>query len=195
MKPYLLLFFLLCVPLENWSASISGRVTSRLPVDLSQAVVFAAKIAREPVVPPKGPLVLDQIELEFVPHMLPIVIGTTVAFPNSDEVRHRVFSPSPAKRSNLGINPPAWCGPSPLTSPAKYPCCAMSTPRCQPTCWCWIRPILFLLHQDGKYRLGNLPPGKYELTAWHEEFRPVTVMVELQGSDSLQVNLELKQRR
>lgn len=37
--------------------------------------------------------VMDQLNILFTPHVLPILKGSTVDFPNSDTVRHNVFSP------------------------------------------------------------------------------------------------------
>ena len=47
--------------------------------------------------------IMDQQNMRFVPHVLPVLSGATVDFPNSDTVRHNVFSPSKAKKFNLGI--------------------------------------------------------------------------------------------
>ena len=40
---------------------------------------------------------LDQIDKEFVPKVKAVFVGSTVAFPNRDSVRHHVYSFSPAK--------------------------------------------------------------------------------------------------
>lgn len=40
---------------------------------------------------------MDQIDKEFAPYVLPIQQGQSVAFPNKDNVRHHVYSFSPAK--------------------------------------------------------------------------------------------------
>jgi hypothetical protein len=45
---------------------------------------------------------LDQRNETFVPHVLPIVAGTTVEFPNSDHTYHNVFSLSKTKTFDLG---------------------------------------------------------------------------------------------
>ena len=45
--------------------------------------------------------VMDQRNLQFAPHVLPIQVGTKVSMPNSDQVRHHVYSFSPAKHFEL----------------------------------------------------------------------------------------------
>ena len=52
---------------------------------------------------PKAHAVLDQKNMRFIPHILTILVGTTVDFPNSDPVFHNVFSISPLKQFNLGL--------------------------------------------------------------------------------------------
>ena len=44
---------------------------------------------------------MDQINRQFVPHLLVVQKGTYVQFPNSDSIKHHVFSFSPAKRFEL----------------------------------------------------------------------------------------------
>nr|NIO08873.1 hypothetical protein [Deltaproteobacteria bacterium] len=50
--------------------------------------------------------VMDQRLLNFVPKVLPIVVGTSVSFPNSDNTWHNVFSKSRAKEFDVGLYPP-----------------------------------------------------------------------------------------
>ena len=38
----------------------------------------------------------DQVDKQFVPYVKPIPVGATVHFPNSDNIRHQVYSFSPA---------------------------------------------------------------------------------------------------
>ena len=40
----------------------------------------------------KVKFVMDQRNLEFIPHVLPIFVGATVDFPNNDKVDHNVFN-------------------------------------------------------------------------------------------------------
>jgi len=67
---------------------------------LAEAVVYAVPEGRK-APPPSRPAVLDQKNRTFVPHVLAVQTGTAVTFPNSDNVRHQVYSFSPAKRFQL----------------------------------------------------------------------------------------------
>jgi len=74
-------------PLENAVVSIQGRI-------LSEAVAGADSPAEA---------LMDQREMKFTPHVLPVRRNTLVDFPNSDQVRHQVYSFSPAKRFDLPL--------------------------------------------------------------------------------------------
>lgn len=63
-------------------------VTLKGPTDPSPAVLKAA---------------MDQRDQEFAPHVLAVHTGTQVKFPNSDNIRHQVYSFSPAKRFELRL--------------------------------------------------------------------------------------------
>jgi plastocyanin len=58
-----------------------------------------------PPAPTPGPglSVMDQVDERFVPQLLVVQTGTPVAFPNSDQVRHHVYSFSAAKRFELSL--------------------------------------------------------------------------------------------
>ena len=47
--------------------------------------------------------VVDQRNTQFVPRVSVVTVGTPVTFPNSDNVRHQVYSFSPAKRFELPL--------------------------------------------------------------------------------------------
>jgi hypothetical protein len=46
---------------------------------------------------------MDQINRTFVPDLLVIPVGSTVAFPNSDSVSHQIYSFSPAHKFQLPL--------------------------------------------------------------------------------------------
>src|SRR5579862_4964212 len=76
-------------------------------VDYSQFhdfVVYVDQSFAEKATPPAAPLhVVVQKDAAFTPHVLPILVGTTVDFPNHDEIFHNAFSFSEAKPFDLGL--------------------------------------------------------------------------------------------
>ncbi|WP_448212913.1 methylamine utilization protein [Colwellia sp. MEBiC06753] len=56
-------------------------------------------------IPPTASLTasMTQINKRFVPHILPVLKGTSVTFPNADDTKHHVYSFSPAKSFELKL--------------------------------------------------------------------------------------------
>ena len=46
---------------------------------------------------------VDQVDKQFVPFVKAVFIGSTIRFPNSDNIRHQVYSFSPAKKFELPL--------------------------------------------------------------------------------------------
>lgn len=178
-----------------WAGTISGKVNCRGFADHSNAIVYAERIPKNGVSPPRNPVVLDQINLTFVPHVLPVVVGTTVSFPNSDEVRHNVFSPSPAKRFNLGTYPRGVTRQVTFDKPGEV--ALLCNVHAEMSAYVLVleTPYDAVSAKDGGYTLKNLPAGKYTVTAWHERFKPVPLSVEVKGTEAVVLNFNLTGRR
>lgn len=48
-------------------------------------------------------VIIDQIDKEFINHVTPIQVGTTISFPNHDQIRHHVYSFSSAKNFEIPL--------------------------------------------------------------------------------------------
>ena len=82
--------------------TVSGSVTAPQGGAIAGAVVFM----QVPAPPPGGSravAVVDQVEKTFVPGLLPIMVGTSVRFPNHDQIQHHVYSFSPTKTFELPL--------------------------------------------------------------------------------------------
>ena len=83
-----------------------ARVEGPDHAPVEDAVVSLVPAASAPGRAPGGPrprATMDQQDLAFVPHVLAIATGTVVDFPNSDQVRHSIYSFSAAKRFEVRL--------------------------------------------------------------------------------------------
>jgi plastocyanin len=139
---------------------------------VKDAVVYAVNLDTSAPVPRTvQDAVMDQQDEEFVPYVLPIQAGTTVYFPNKDKIRHHVYSLFTPKKFELMLHkgtPPA---------PVLFDKPGVVVLGCN--IHDWMIAYIFVLEtpwfaktgEDGKAELRNLPPGTYEVRAWHPRMK------------------------
>jgi plastocyanin len=89
---------LMCLALFQPATANPERLTFRVLSNSGEPVHSAVISAGEPLeASSNAEAEMDQIDKEFAPYVLPIQQGQSVAFPNKDNVRHHVYSFSPAK--------------------------------------------------------------------------------------------------
>ena len=93
---------LLTVAWASELGSVTGTVTAK-GLRTSADIVVSLQAPGLKLTPPAKPVEIDQKGMLFIPHVLPVVTGTTVTFLNSDPVGHNVFSPE--GKYNLGTWP------------------------------------------------------------------------------------------
>ncbi|MEP6898802.1 MAG: methylamine utilization protein [Rhodanobacter sp.] len=136
-------------------------------VAVADAVVSLSRIGGNSAVARKAPAVMDQHDLRFVPFVLPIQVGTAVTFPNSDNVRHQVYSFSPAKRFELSL----YAGNH--TSSVLFNQPGIVTIGCNIHDWMvgyvivLDTPYFAKTGSDGVARVNDVPAGVYEVHLWH----------------------------
>ena len=90
----------------SFGGNITGKVKAKGVKNSGDAVIYIDKIPSKTFPVPKEHALMDQKNLKFIPHVLPVLIGTTVDFLNSDDVLHNVFSPDKCcEKFNLGSWP------------------------------------------------------------------------------------------
>ena len=75
-------------------------VTDNSGAPVADAVIMAAGPAPEPS---QQPAIMDQVNKRFVPHVLAVPRGQAVEFPNSDDIRHHVYSFSEPKTFEIKL--------------------------------------------------------------------------------------------
>lgn len=148
---------------KAWGGELQVRVADAAGVPVEGAVLSLHAPASAPV---PGRAVMDQRNTAFEPGVLVVQAGTAVSFPNSDTVRHQVYSFSPAKPFEL----PLYSGTPP--EPVVFDQPGIVVVGCNIHDWMigWI-VVLDTPHHartgpDGTARL-QAPDGDYRLQAWH----------------------------
>ena len=126
-----------------------------------------------------GHAVMDQHNETFVPHVVAIMTGTTVDFPNSDKFYHNVFSLSKTRRFDLGRYAAGNSRPVRFDRPGIVRVFCDIHSHMNAYILVFGHPFFALTDAEGRYRIENVPPGTYGLIAWNEgtstEARPITV--------------------
>jgi plastocyanin len=158
------------------AAAISGRVVGPDGKGIPQAVVFVQSPAPAETAGAGAPAAaeMNQIGRTFVPHVLPVTVGTLVHFPNYDQIHHHVYSFSRVKTFEL----PLYRGES--AKPVLFDKPGVVKLGCN--IHDWMSGIILVLptryfattDEEGRYTLSGLSPGEYTLTAWHAQSREKT---------------------
>lgn len=163
-----------------------GTPAPREIPDLRRTVVFldtapaAALESREPV-----RARMDQRNETFLPHVLTVDAGTLVDFPNNDTTYHNVFSLSRAKRFDLGRYAQGRSRSVRFDRPGVVRIFCDIHSHMSAFVLVFSHPYYAKAAVDGRYRIDNVPPGTYTVSAWHEgETRETkSVTVPAQGGD------------
>jgi len=112
---------------------------------------------------------MDQRNQEFAPHVLAVRTGTEIKFPNSDNIRHQVYSFSAPKRFELRLY-----GGTP-SAPVLFDKPGVVVLGCNVHDWmlgyvyvtddAWFG----VSNAQGSLTLDQLPPGHYVATLWHPQ--------------------------
>lgn len=105
----------------------------------------------------------------FSPHVLPVMVGTTVEWPNDDNIYHNVFSMSDAKQFDLGLykgNPPDKRVTFDKAGRVDVFCSIHENMHC--VVLVLQNPYFTATDENGNYKIPDVPAGTYTLKAWHE---------------------------
>jgi plastocyanin len=173
---YLALLFLMSWGITLQAAEIDIVVTDKDGKPIADTVVMATPTQGQ-VKPKKlqNRIVIDQVDKEFVHYVTVIAIGTAVQFPNSDDIRHHVYSFSPAKQFEL----PLYMGTP--AKPVVFDKAGVVKLGCNIHDWMvgylYITdaPYFKTTDKEGKAQLIQLPTGKYNVQLWHPRMETTEV--------------------
>ena len=132
-----------------------------------------------------------QKDANFEPHVLPVVVGSSVRWPNEDDIFHNVFSISDAKEFDLDYykkekvpevrfdrvgRVDVFCAIHP-----KMHCIILVVPN----------PYFAAADEKGRFVIKNVPPGTYKVRAWHERMPSQTREVVVPESGDVKIDFAL----
>jgi plastocyanin len=128
---------------------------------------------------------MDQRNETFLPHVLAVDAGTLVDFPNNDTTYHNVFSLSKPNKFDLGRYAQGKSKTVRFDRPGVVRVFCDIHSHMSAFILVFNNPYYSKAEVDGRYRIDNVPPGTYTVSAWHEgETREMkTVTVPAQGGD------------
>jgi plastocyanin len=152
------------------TAEIAVSVTDQQGRPVAEAVLVAVPVdgnMRPPQRPRDGSI--DQVDKEFFPRVTVVPVGASVTFPNHDDVRHQVYSFSPAKRFEL----PLYAGVP--AQPVVFDKPGVVVLGCNIHDWMvgyvYVSESAFFAKtgKDGKAVLAELPARAYVVRVWHPQ--------------------------
>jgi plastocyanin len=181
--------------LPRTSVTDLGMVSPRAPIDRRSVVYLdpAPRAAFDTREEPRPRM--DQRNETFFPHVLAIVAGTTVDFPNSDRTYHNVFSLSKTKSFDLGRYAVGRSKSVRFDRPGIVRVFCDIHSHMSAFILVFSHRYFSVVDGDGRYRLENVPPGAYTVVAWNESaaLESRQVVIPEAGGD-VEINFALGRR-
>jgi len=156
---------------QHTSAVTTEDIVVNSNGSLKNVYVYVKSGLDQPAAAPGKPAVLDQRGCVYIPHVLAVQTGQEVIIRNSDGVLHNVNA-RPKLNRPFNIGQPV----KGMETKKKFAKAEMAIPlKCDVHPWMggYIIVQNHSFHNvtgdDGKFTIGNLPPGTYEVEAWHEK--------------------------
>jgi hypothetical protein len=134
--------------------------------------------------------VIDQRGCMYHPKIQGARVGQTLEVRNSDSTLHNIHSLS-TKGNNFNTGQPV------AGMVFKYPLKSeevMLHVKCDVHPWMTgylgvvSHPYFAVTDASGAFRIPNVPPGKYTIVAWHEQYGPLTQTIEVKAGAPVDVN-------
>jgi plastocyanin len=198
---WFLFLFGIANPVSAYAASPStGTVSGKIGIYRTRAktegpksdkdvIIYLQPVSGDSFGPVKANVKMDQKGLVFIPHVMPIQLGTTVTFLNNDNELHNVYFLFDRTGETLDIG--TW-GPG-QTVDYTFNDAGMAITLCklhlEMAAYIVVLDTPFYTlaevdgsSQKGQFEIKDVPAGNYVLHSWHKKFKqkggPVEVVVQ-----------------
>ncbi len=141
---------------------------------------------------PADKAMLNQKGCRYTPHVSGIMVGQTLVIKNSDPTLHNVHA-LPEKNDEFNQGQPF----QDMELEKTFDTAEVMVPfKCDVHPWMASymgvldHPFFTVTGADGSFSIGDLPPGDYEVEAWHEEMGAQTLSVSVAADGSAEANFD-----
>jgi len=138
-----------------------------------------------------GHPVMKQEGLAFVPHVLPVLKGSTVEFPNEDPIFHNVFSLSKAASFDLGRYPRGASKSVRFDGPGIVKVFCHIHSDMSAVIIVLDNPFFTAPDTQGRFQIAGIPSGDYRAVGWHERARPQVLKVRIEPGQASVLNFKI----
>lgn len=197
---------LLCVALVAGAArtspaqgNISGQVTvqeraGETTTDLANTVIYLAPAGPTKVKVREAKEQMAMQGRQFTPRVRVVTVGSRIDFPNQDPFSHNIFSNAPGASFDLGLYGRGTSRSAEFRKAGAFPVYCNIHSRMTGFIVAVATPWHTQAGADGRYVLERVPPGKYELHAWHERAPEVVRELVVPDDGIAGLNLQLDAR-
>ena len=180
-------------PVKIAKSYASGAETnSDFIADVPPVAFLESNINNTAYTPEEDTFGIVQENKKFVPSLLIVPVGASVEFPNNDYEFHNVYSYSKTKRFDLGRYPRGVSKTVLFNNPGivKIYCEVHA----------WMRaavvvvenPFFSVIDEAGYFKIKDIPPGAYKLTAWSIDGGLYSREVKIKQNGALKIELGKK---
>jgi plastocyanin len=162
-------------------------VTARDPAGNAREDLVVWAMPKGASAPPRvRPAMVEQRDKTFIPLVTVIQAGTLVSFPNRDDIRHHVYSFSPAKRFEIKLYAGTPVDPIAFDRAGEVVLGCNIHDHMVAYVYVVETPWFGKTGKDGAVRIEGLPAGDYDINAWYyaQDARPIPVGVKLRADES-----------
>jgi plastocyanin len=170
------------------SVTIKGKAKS----DKKGVVVYLENVPGTPP-KPKNSAVIRQREKQFDPPLTIVVKGTTIDFPNEDKIFHNVFSVSRPARFDLGLYKSGTAKSVEMKRAGTVDVYCNIHPEMIAKVKVLDNGYYTITGADGKFEIGNVPPGEYPVVAWLPTGDEVKGTVTVKAGEAASVELAVSE--
>jgi plastocyanin len=135
---------------------------------------------------------IEQVGKRFVPPWAVVQRGTTINFPNRDNIYHNVFSLSSGNTFDLGLYSAGEAKTHTFNEPGEVEIYCNIHPAMAASALVVPNRLFAKVKPDGTFEIGNVPVGRRKVVAWAPGSRLSANWVDLEAGDPAQVDLKLE---